>query len=79
MAHEIDEFLLGEANDFIHWLRECGVNVWKDMTARELVFSPKSKMTEQAVAEARRLKSYLVLLIGPDVQMTMNPYSVSWN
>lgn len=79
MRRETDEFLTEEAQDFLHWLQQCGVSVWKDTTTSELVFTPKSKMTEQMVAEAHRLKNYLAPLIGPDVQVTINPYNVSWN
>ena len=79
MQHESYEFLIEEAHDFLHWLRECGVSVCKDMTTKELVFSPKSKMTRQMAGEAHRLRNYLARLIGPDVQVTMNPYNRSWN
>ena len=78
--NRIDEDqLIEEASDFLHWLAELGVSVWKDTTTKELVFSPKSKMTKQMIGEAHRLRNYLARLIGPDVQVTMNPYNRSWN
>lgn len=79
MRHETDEFLTEEAQDFLVWLEELGIGVWKDMTTMELVFTPKSRMTRDMIAEAVRLRSYLAPLIGPGVQVTLNPYNASRN
>ena len=74
-----EELLIEEASDFLHWLAELGVSVWKDMSTMELVFSPKAQLTKQAVAEAYRLRDCLAALLPPGVQVTTDPYSRSRN
>ena len=79
MSQESDSQLATEAASFLGWIKECGVSVWVDAETSELVFRPRSKMTADMVTEARRLRNCLARLIGPDVRVTMNPYSVCWN
>lgn len=74
-----NEQLFNEAYDFLHWLREMGVRVWADWQTKQLVFTPRARMTEQMAVEACRLRNYLPGLIGPGWSATMNPYQRSWN
>ena len=74
-----NEQLLSEACDFLNWLREMGVRVWTDWETQELVFTPRSRMNGQMVAEAHRLRDCLAGLIGPEWPGLVNPYQRSWN